>query len=84
MQQNAVSDQDLHCFLSEYSMNFLIKKKNILPNNPYNRNGLVQLIKVGNFIRLKWVKQNNKQFMRFWYLSHMPTAKALSQLDMKK
>ena len=34
-----------------------LKKKNmkIPPNNPENRNGRVQLIRLGNSIRLKWV-----------------------------
>ena len=45
---NAASDQDLHCLLS---------CEKIPPKNPYNGNGLVQLIKLGNSIRIKWVKQ---------------------------
>ena len=32
------------------------KNRKIQPYNPYNRNGLVQLIMVGNSNRPKWVK----------------------------
>ena len=32
-----------------------LKKSKILSNNPWNKNGLFQLITVGNSIRLKWV-----------------------------
>ena len=49
--------------------NFLLKleyKLKIPPNIPYNRNGLFQLITMGNFILHKWVKccshKMNKHF----------------------
>ena len=54
--QNVASVQGLHCVPTECSMKLRIKMKKTPPKNPYNGNGLVQLIPIGNSIRLKWVK----------------------------
>ena len=47
---NAASDQGLHCLLTECSNKFEQKRK-IPPNTPKIGNGLVLLIRVGKFIR---------------------------------
>ena len=52
---NAVSDQDLHCLLTECSIRNW-KKLKISPKQPYNWNGLILLIREGKSIVLKWVK----------------------------
>ena len=51
----AASDRGLHCLLTESSNKFEQKRK-IPLNIPKIGNGLVLLIRVGKFIRLKWVK----------------------------
>ena len=56
MAHNVASDQGLHCLLTECSIKICIKGKNPF-NNPKNRIRLVQLIIVGNYIRLKWVNE---------------------------
>ena len=56
---NVASDQGLHCLITEFSIGNLNKNVIIPPSTPYNQNGLVQLIRLGMSIRLKWVKNEN-------------------------
>ena len=58
--QNATSDQDVHCLLTNCSIKIRIKMENTT-QHPLKRNGLVQLISKRNSIRLKckWVKLFN-------------------------
>ena len=53
--QKSQSDQSLHRLLAECSIKIRVKRK-MPPNNTYNGNGLVQLIRVGNYILLEWAK----------------------------
>ena len=53
--QQAASDQGLHSSLTECSIKFQLKIKEIPPNSRLNGNGLAQLITVGNSIRNKRV-----------------------------
>ena len=52
---DAVSDHALHCFLTEWVIK-IWKKGEISPTTPKIGNRLVLLIRIGKFIRLKWVK----------------------------
>ena len=51
----SVSDQVLHCLLTECSIKIWWKKEEIPHNNPKIGNGLVLLVRVGKFIRLQRV-----------------------------
>ena len=45
MPQNAASDQDLHCLLTEISVKSAVKIENP-PEKPKTRNGIIQMIRM--------------------------------------
>ena len=55
MLPNAVSDQGLHCLLTEISMENAVKMKTS-QETPKTRNGLTQMIRMDTSAGQKWIK----------------------------